>query len=109
MALTPEQKKKLLIGGGVGALALVVGFAIFGGGKAAAAPAISVQDPRRITPPQRIPARDLERRRKKRRRDDDDNNERGARGENGERDKCVENGRGEYRKKHKNKGRPRGH
>jgi len=33
MPLTPDQKKHLLIGGGVGALAAVVGSAIFGGRK----------------------------------------------------------------------------
>ena len=113
MALTDDQKK-LLIGGGVGALALAVGFLIFGG-KAAAAPAPVFQSPQRGQPPQRfqpsqrVPMRDLERTRKKRRHDDDnergergDRNDRGDRGDRGDR----ENGRGAYgRKKHRSRHR----
>ena len=34
MALTSDQKKHLLIGGGVGALALIAGYALLGGRKA---------------------------------------------------------------------------
>ena len=95
MAMTEDQKK-LLIGGGVGALALAVGFVIFGG-KAAAAPA-GVQLPQRGQPrfqPQRVSPRDHDRKRKKRRHDD-----------GGERDERVANGRGEYvRKKHRRRHR----
>ena len=36
MALTSDQKKHLLIGGGVGALALIAGYALLGGHKALA-------------------------------------------------------------------------
>ena len=103
MALTDDQKKNLLIGGGVGALALVVGFVF--GGKAAAAPAPDQslqrgQSPR-FQPPQRVPTRDHDRKRKKRR--PDDGGERGERGVRGER---GENGRGEYgRKKHRRRHR----
>lgn len=85
MALTEDQKK-LLIGGGIGALALAVGFGIFGG-KAAAGPG---RQPDRSLPPQQgVPSRGLARKRKKRHRDD----------MRGERD---ENDRGEYgQKKHR--------
>lgn len=112
MALTEDQKKNLLIGGGVGALALAVGFVIFGG-KAAAAPAPVFQSPQRGQFPQRfqpsqgIPTRGLERTRKKRRHDDDnERGNRGNRGEDGERGNRElgnrdrgENGRGEYSSK----------
>ena len=96
--MATEDQKKFLIGGGIGALVVAVGFAIFGG-KAAAAPA-GVPFPQRgpsprFQPPQRVPTRDHDRTRKKRRRDDD-NNARGGRGEYGR----GEYGRKKYRRRH---------
>jgi len=91
--LTEDQKKKLVVGGGVGALALVVGYAIFSGRPAMAAP---VQP---LFPVQRVPPRG-DRKRKKRRHDDEA--ERGSRGDHGD------NGRGEYDRKKKHKRRHHG-
>lgn len=95
MALTSEQKKNIAIGGVVGALALGLGWVIFGTRSATAAP--TFQTPYR--PP--LPAHD-QHRRKKRHHDD--------RGDRDDRHDREENGRGEYgrkKKKHKHKHRGR--
>lgn len=104
MALTDDQKKMLLVGGGIGALAIVVTYALFGGRQAAAAPSQAAVAPgtaaavpdtsvRPIRPSPRVPSPriPLPHHSRKRRRDDD-----GERGENGERGERGENGRGEY-------------
>lgn len=103
MPLTPEQKKNLLIGGGVGALALL-GVALLGRSRADAAPlGPGTPQPLQVPSQQLHPpaqARPEHHKRKKRRHRDDDN-ERGERGER-TRTRHDDNGRGEYgRKKHK--------
>jgi hypothetical protein len=75
VALTSDQKKHLLIGSGIGALAFFLGSMIFGGRPAAAAPARVAQP--RYFPPQVPPQ---PRRRKRRYDDRDDDNDRGAYG-----------------------------
>ncbi len=71
MALTRDQKKHLLIGGGVGALALVVGSALFGGRRAIAAP---------LLPARHAEERHEKHRKKRRDREGHEENERGEYG-----------------------------
>ena len=106
MALTDDQKKNLLIGGGVGAATLLT-FWLFGGRKAGAAPAHAPDAPGQQSfpaPGQRpVSMRGPEPHTRKKRHDRDDNDERGRRGERGERGRRERGrGRGEYgRNKHK--------
>jgi len=87
MALTGDQKKHLLIGGGVGALAVVVGYVLFGGHRAMAA---GLPEPRH------------EEHREK--------HHRKHRQEGQGEERSGENGRGEYgSKKHKHRHGEHGH
>lgn len=82
MALSQDQKKHLLIGGGAGALAVFLGSMILGERKAVGAPRFVAQG-QMGTPAQRH-----KKHREKRRQNDDQGN-------------GHDNDRGEYRKKHK--------
>lgn len=111
MALTPDQKRNLLIGVGVGVAALL-GVLLFGRRQADADPARQaeavsagpaaprpLQMPAQSFQPERRKRRqrgdDDDRGVRRRRRHPDDDSERGERGERGEK------GRGEYGRKHR--------
>lgn len=94
MALTPEQKKNLLIGGGVGALGML-GVILLGRSRA------DQQDPAQLAPaPVRARA---EHHKRRRRRDRDDDGERGERG-----DRHDGNERGGYGRRKKRRRRDAG-
>ena len=106
MALTDEQKKNMLIGGGVGALTLAIGWLL---GRRKAEVATGPQSARFAQPPGHLPSampmygmQGVARKPIKRRRDGD-NNERGERGERGDNER-GDNDRGEYRKKRRRRG-----
>jgi hypothetical protein len=91
MALSQDQKKHLLIGGGVGAIAVFLGSMILGGRKASAGPLLPGGGVARGEPHHEA--------RKKRRED----------GREGGRENGRENGRGEYGRKKKHHHKEHGH
>ena len=123
MPLTDGQKNGLLIGGGVGALALL-GVVLLGRRSADASPRDPTPrdlsdphdpvDPRSLQVPVHpahapVQARSEHHKRKRSRRDRDDDNERGERGERTRSRHDDDNGRGKYGRRKKHKKRKRHH